>query len=536
MPKNTLLNSGALIAILLFAAAIRFWGIDFGLPFLYNTDEPNFVSRAFRILGTGDLNPHWFGHPGSFTIYSLAFVMGIYAFIGLAFGHFNDLSSIEMITRTDPGEFYLVGRILIFIFGITVIYLTYRLGQAFKNKNTGLLAGLIVAVSPLAVELSRLIRTDMQMVTFVLATLLFCIRISETSRLKHYVLSGLFLGLAVSTKYPAVIACLPIATAHFLFNHRQNKPLLSDFRLLIIAATASIIAAFISAPFLFIDFGTALQDILGEARDHHLSSNSYGIISSIWRYISDVIKVNISLGGLILAIVSFISIISRPMINYKGLVLLSFLVPFLIFISSLNLWWERWGLPLIPIISIFSAHGLLIIIKAIKFARYKAAIIALFLLSISFPLQKTVFETMELATSDTRTEAFNWVESNIPGGSLILLESYTPQLKRANYQLIQPGYMTLENQPAPTKYYRALGVIGELKGIESIIRSDPEYIIIGNHYERRKEGGERYLYSLRIYDYIFENYDQIYKIDPEKGVRSGNRVRIFRKRFGEKTQ
>jgi hypothetical protein len=532
MLSGKLIKFGALLTILLFAAVIRFWGIDFGLPFLYNTDEPNFISRAFRILATGDLNPHWFGHPGSFTIYSLAFIMGVYAFIGLALGHFTDLASIEAITRTDPGEFYLVGRFLILAFGVAVVYLTYCLGKAFRDKNTGLVAALIVSISPLSVELSRLIRTDTQMIAFVLITLLFCIKISEHSRLRNYIISGLFLGIAISTKYPAVIACLSIVTAHFIYNRRNQKPLLHDFYFVIIAAIFSIIGAFLSAPFLFIDFGTALQDVMGEARDSHLSSNSYGFLSSTWRYISDVIYVNISLAGCIFAAISIVSIVSRPLKNYGGLVLISFFVPFILFISSLNLWWERWALPMVPIASIFAAHGLLLMLSIFSRARYQIMVISLFFLTMALPLKKTILEAYALSTSDTRTEAFNWVEENIPKGSLILTESYTPQLIRKNYQLIQPGNMTTNNQPAPTKHYRALGVIGELKNIEMIKEADPDYIIIGNQYERRIEGGENFADSIAIYTYIFENYRQIYKIDPEEGIRSGNRVRIFGKSAG----
>tara|TARA_B100002003_G_scaffold182027_1_gene170210 strand:- start:33645 stop:35258 length:1614 start_codon:yes stop_codon:yes gene_type:complete len=529
MQTKKLLNLSALTIILFSAAAIRFWGIDFGLPFLYNTDEPNFVMRAFRILGTGDLNPHWFGHPGSFTIYSLALIMGIYAFIGLALGHFTDLASIELITRTDPSEFYLVGRLLIFTFGIAVVYLTYCLGKAFRDRLTGLFSALIVGASPLAIELSRLIRTDMQMVAFVLITLFFCMKISEDSRLKYYILSGLFLGLAISTKYPAVIACLSIVTAHILFNRRKSNPILFNFRLVVISAISSIIGAFLAAPFLFLDFGTALQDVSGEARDYHLSSNSYGLFDSVWRYITDVVQVNISLGGLTLAAVSIITVISSPLVNYKGVVLLSFLAPFIFFISSLNLWWERWGLPLIPVFSIFAAHGLLVIVNNFNSVRYKSITISLFFLTMLLPINKSFLETKELATSDTRTVAFNWIEDNVPKGSLILIESYTPQLIRENYRIIQPGFMTLENQPAPTKYYRALGVIGELESAEAIKQASPDYIIIGNQYERRKKGGPRLSYSIPIYNYIFEHYEQVFQIDPKEGVRSGNRVRIFSK-------
>ena len=47
---------------------LRLRGITWGLPYLYDPDEHFFVDPAVRIVTTGDLNPHWFGHPGSTVI------------------------------------------------------------------------------------------------------------------------------------------------------------------------------------------------------------------------------------------------------------------------------------------------------------------------------------------------------------------------------------------------------------------------------------------------------------------------------------
>ena len=47
-------------------------GLTKALPYEPETDEPVFVQPAARIAATGDLNPHWFGHPGATVIYPLA--------------------------------------------------------------------------------------------------------------------------------------------------------------------------------------------------------------------------------------------------------------------------------------------------------------------------------------------------------------------------------------------------------------------------------------------------------------------------------
>lgn len=518
------------IAILIIAFFLRYWGLDFGLPFLYNTDEPTFVVRAFRILGTGDLNPHWFGHPGSFTIYSLTFVFGIYAIIGLFLGYFPDLSAIETITRTDPSEFYFLGRLLILFFGVLAVYLTYLVGKHAQNRTVGLISASIMAIAPLSVELSRLIRTDMQMTALILIIIIYCFKIIDKPKIVNYVIAGLFLGFSVATKYPAVLACIPIAVAHFIAQSNKCEPLNRNFTHLLTAAIFSLVGAFLVAPFLFLDMQTALNDVLGEARSTHLSSNSHGFLSSIWLYSYDVIISNISVAGGFFAIVSACIIARKPKENYNGIIILSFFIPFLLFISALNLWWERWATPLIPFACYLTAHGLYLCLKFVKQKRARLFLAAPLVLMLIFPLRTTLLNAQELAQGDTRTVAYQWVTENMTENSLILVESYTPQLPTESYRLIQPGFMDEDLQPAPTKYYKALGVIGELEGIEDIIEADPDYIILGNQYDRRLASGESFSFSIPIYNYIFDNYEKIFEVSPKRGSLAGNAVRIYSKR------
>ena len=64
----------ALGLILLVALAWRLNNIGFGLPSMYDPDEPIFMIKALHLLADGTLNPGWFGHPGSTTIYLVALI------------------------------------------------------------------------------------------------------------------------------------------------------------------------------------------------------------------------------------------------------------------------------------------------------------------------------------------------------------------------------------------------------------------------------------------------------------------------------
>ena len=69
-------NKIILAAILLFAAFLRFWGLRWGLPYEYQSEEYKIVKYALK-MGSGDLNPHFFEYP-SLYLYFMLFVYGLY--------------------------------------------------------------------------------------------------------------------------------------------------------------------------------------------------------------------------------------------------------------------------------------------------------------------------------------------------------------------------------------------------------------------------------------------------------------------------
>src|SRR5438552_4067159 len=59
--------------LLLLALVVYVWGIQKNLPYVSEVDEHSFwVARAVGMADRGDLNPGWFGHPGSTVLYPLA--------------------------------------------------------------------------------------------------------------------------------------------------------------------------------------------------------------------------------------------------------------------------------------------------------------------------------------------------------------------------------------------------------------------------------------------------------------------------------
>ena len=72
--RPTRLATG-LFLLLLLAVTLHFLGLRRELSYVPLVDESAFVPRAMAIVVTGDLNPGWFGHPGSTLVYPLALVI-----------------------------------------------------------------------------------------------------------------------------------------------------------------------------------------------------------------------------------------------------------------------------------------------------------------------------------------------------------------------------------------------------------------------------------------------------------------------------
>ncbi len=92
-----------LLLILLTAAALRFWGAYFDLPYIYHPDEPVNIGIVQGMLATGDLNPHAFYYPSLFyylNALGAAIYFGGAAWISGSSLHLADRSVLLWVQRT----------------------------------------------------------------------------------------------------------------------------------------------------------------------------------------------------------------------------------------------------------------------------------------------------------------------------------------------------------------------------------------------------------------------------------------------------
>ncbi len=188
----------ALAAITGAGAALRIWGLRFGLPgTLARPDEEAISATAARILLRGP-DPKFFDYPTLF-MYVVAFVERMWP------------GGPPIFDDTIPT---MIARSLAAALGTASIPLLFVAARALFSASTALAAAALLAVAFLHVRDSHFGVTDVPMTFMVLAafTLVVSLRL-DRRRWWNIALAGLVCGLAASTKYNALVIVAPLAVA-----------------------------------------------------------------------------------------------------------------------------------------------------------------------------------------------------------------------------------------------------------------------------------------------------------------------------------
>ncbi|MFC1653407.1 phospholipid carrier-dependent glycosyltransferase [Patescibacteria group bacterium] len=91
------------------------------------------------------------------------------------------------------------------IFGTIVVYLIYLLAQElFKKPKLSLIASLLACLDGLLLVQSRIAMNDIFVIAFMLASLLYYLKWKNSNKNTNLILSSLFVGLSMSTKWSGI--------------------------------------------------------------------------------------------------------------------------------------------------------------------------------------------------------------------------------------------------------------------------------------------------------------------------------------------
>src|SRR5919201_702713 len=393
----------ALAALLAGAAALRFLGIQYGLPFgnLLNPDEQSIVPRAWKLVHGGGGDPHWFDYPT------------LLMYVDAPFQAWQDQPS------------YLTARIVAVLLAVAAIAATWWLGRrAFGTPAAGVVAAAIVAVCTIHVAYSRAAVTDVPLTLGVAVALTLMVK----GRLE---LAGIAVGLATGFKYPGVFLLVPLVVAGW---RRWGALAVS-----VVLAVAAFLA---SSPFVLVHRHQAWHEafrVQRLARDgwlgfEHDHVAPIAFADRLWEGLGPVLVV-CALG----VVVAFVRR------SRTDLILALFVVAYFVDLMTLRAHFDRYVLPLVPPLGVLAG-------------RFRAlAPVTLLLLVV--PLTWSIRDARDLTRTDTRVIAHRWVERQVPPGTHIAADPSTPSFETLHVlPLALPGPKRTFDRNRDVSRLRRMGI------------------------------------------------------------------------------
>ncbi len=493
------------------------WGVQRSLPYTPEVDELVFVKPAVNMAATGDLNPKWFGHPGSTVIYSLAVVYHSWNVIFYNGDFFHSNPETEMRFLNSPSEFYLLGRILSITFGVLGIFMTYKLGRRVAGKRVGLIGAWLLLVSPFIISHTRYVRSDSASIFFSVLSLWLCLKLYEKPSAKNQALAGIGIGLSIATKYYlATIIPVLLGIDALILKKQDLEPNKSRRKWLEIGVgfIAIGVSFALSVPYFFLDFATARDSLLVMGHSTHLGHDGLSYFGNLAWYLQTAIPKVVFWPQLLLIVVGgTLALFQRKV---KLLFLLGYAVMFLLVLSRHPLHWERWLLPIFPILALFAAYGLDSILKLLNErqklsagGKVSLALGAIILIS-AWPTYKAALLGIRHARPSTRILAREWIMENLPADSRIAQESYTALLSGTGFSV--SAFNALPNNGRTLNDYHQDGY---------------DYVVVSsNMYDRYFAEPNRYSDEVTFYQTLFETTRLSQQFE-SSDIQTGPTIRIY---------
>lgn len=433
------IERAAIALVLLVALAWRLNNLSFGLPSMWDPDEPIFMIKALQLLQDGTLNPKWFGHPGSTTIYLVALSDALVAATGRVSGAYGSIDEFARAAYANPALLFLPARLAMALLGVTCVWLTYVVGRRAHGSAVGLIAAGLLAINALHIQWSQVIRTDIHASVFMMAAITFAISVARRGKLRDYALAGLFTGFAIATKWPAatVFAAVVGAFVHRFF--AEPKERFADLRGLAVAGVAVLAGVFVASPFIFFDWRTVLDNVSGEVKSGHLGHMGGSFGENLVWYLRVQVAGSMGWLGLTLALAG--AIVSPLRSSAARATLLPAALAFIALISSQNVIWSRWLLPALPLLCIFAAAALVALAEWASQRlglRHRGVAIAGAALVAAIPSAAGAVAQSVERDNDTRGQAVRWAAANIPPGSSIVVEHLELSLRDKPWTVLYP--------------------------------------------------------------------------------------------------
>lgn len=340
-----------LLALVLFAAAVRLTGLNWDQRHHFHPDERAISEAVGRLsfdLRDPQLNPKFFAY-GSLPLYITGMVTTVLGWVEPAVRNYDDR--------------ILVGRAVSGVAGTLTVLLLALLGFRLHGRAVGLLAGLLLAACALHVQNSHFMTTDVFLTFTVLAALFFLVRLAEHGRGRDYVFSGLAIGFSAATKFSALPLLAPLGVVILIRVYRERR--LFPIAGAVLALTAAAAAFALGQPYALLDFPTFWRHINEQSqmvRNAGLLpyTNQYRGAPKYFYDLQQMVLWGMAppLGIAAIAATGVFAVRAIRKASFAHLVLLSWVVPYFLVTGWFEVKFPRYLLPIYPVLILWAAAWL----------------------------------------------------------------------------------------------------------------------------------------------------------------------------------
>lgn len=398
----------------------------------------------------------------------------------------------------------LLGRMTSVLFAVGAVGLVFLLGKRVTGKAiVGVLASLMMALSTTNVVHSRFINPNIYVVFFATAAFLAIILVFKQGKTWHYLLAGLCIGLAASSKYNGGIIILVLFLAHF-FRHGKIELKEPNLYYALLMVGLGFLA---TTPFAIVELRFFIGSVLAEGR--HYSRGHAGMEGNTLTWYLNYMWQTAGIIYVLAVLEIFRGFYSRS----KEVILLSaFPIIYFIFISSFEVRNSQTFLPITPFLFVLAASFLVYLLHWAKGLASrilcKLSIAAIACLTVAGLIQaasKTIIDTLDMTSENSREIASEWITNNLPSGSHIGIESHAPFVEPTRFS-VEAFRRIISNKP------------------EWYVEHDFEYLVFAERmYGRFFLEPERYNVEVSEYNSFFNRFNLIKRFDD-----GHNQIRIYK--------
>ncbi len=436
-----------LLLIFVTGAVYRFWGLS---SVYQRVDDIPLARHIERIY-----NGHW--EPNPVYYYPVFFNY-------LVAGGLRAVSLVVDIAGAHPGkglypfsfdQVLLAARLLSAFLGSLTILLVFAVGRRLFGTNTGILSAFFFSVAIIPIVYSHQIVLDAPMTFFFALAVFFCSALLEKRGWPEYLLAGFACGLATATKYNGVFVLAALALGHVIGAPKADRS--RSFKWIvdprIYAAGLSAAAGFFLAhPFALLHFRrfvrasklligvvhepeSYLRHIQPQTLLEHIQVNKY------WLAVKNILSAE---GPVLLALTALGVLAFLLFRNRKStFTALSGLAYFLGALGFLGFSRYRDLSTFAIFTSLFAALGVGMISRPLReHGRTARALLVFLFIMVVGTLEFSALSKAYILWEDDTTEvAERWIERNIPKGSFIGREWFSPPLAGSDFRSLSRPFL-----------------------------------------------------------------------------------------------